>query len=356
MGLMASVSMASLASKYKDFTVPAMKLKVGGHDISGNSDYAVEFVEVTLSQNAASAASIRLTNVYDLKNRKFAADVGSDFILGELIEVEMGYGSSLTSLFYGYVDEITYELSENPSVNVTAVDVRKIMMGSKKSNISHSVKSYSDAFQEIIKKYSAAYKSTDVDATEQMEVECIAQNGNDYDFIRKVLCRKGDRNFFVHAGKVYFKKTSADLFGTVEMEWGKDFLSFQRRASFQDVVIKVLGQNLSTREEVEAEVTVKGDDVQKSLVQSERTEMDADTCDSDSAKKIADYKAEQEKKRGRQASGSCIGIPEILPGGHVKIKKGDSSLIDGTYDVIEARHIFGSDGYRTTFDAGGWKL
>lgn len=352
---MANVSMSSLASKYKDFMVPAMKLKAGGNDISGRSGYAVESVELTLSQEASSAAVIRLTNTYDLKNRKFVSDVSSDFILGELIEVEMGYGSSLTSLFYGYVDEITYELSDNPSVNVTAVDVRKLMMGSRKSNISHSVKSYSDAFQEVVKRYSAAYKSTDVDATDQLEVECIAQNGNDYDFIKKVLCRKGDRNFFVHAGKVYFKETSADLFSTVEMEWGKDFFSFQRRASFQDVVIKVLGQNLSTKEEVEAETTVKGDDSQKSLVQSEKIEMDADTSDSAGAQKIADYKAEQEKKRGRQASGSCIGIPEILPGGHVKIKKGDSSLIDGTYSVMEAKHTFSSDGYRTTFDAGGWK-
>lgn len=217
---MANVSMSSLVSKYKDFLVPAMKLKVGGHDISGKSEYVVESVELTLSKDAASAASIRLTNVYDQKKRKFVGDVSSDFILGELIEVELGYGSSLTSLFYGYVDEISYELSDSPSVNVTAVDVRKIMMGSRKSNISHKVKSYSDAFQEVVKKYSAAYKSTDIDATDKMEVECIPQNGNDYDFITKVLCRKGDRNFFVHAGKVYFKKTSADLFSTVEMEWG----------------------------------------------------------------------------------------------------------------------------------------
>lgn len=352
---MPTVSMSSLASKYKDFMVPAMKLKAGGHDLSGKTEYAVESVELTLSQEASSAASIRLTNAYDLKNRKFVSDVSSDFILGELIEVQMGYGSSLTSLFYGYVDEISYELSDSPSVNVTAVDVRKIMMGSKKSNISHKVKSYSDAFQEVVKTYSAAYKSTDVDATDKMDVDCIPQNGNDYDFIKKVLCRKGDRDFFVHAGKVYFKKTSADLFGTVEMEWGRDFFSFQRRATFQDVVIRILGQNLKKKEEVEAEVKVKGDDKQKKLVQSERTEMDADIEDTGSAKKIADYKAEQEKKRGRQASGSCIGIPEILPGGHVKIKKGDSSLMDGTYDVIEARHIFSSDGYRTTFDAGGWK-
>lgn len=353
---MPNVSMSSLVSKYKDFLVPAMKLKVGGHDISGKSQYAVESVELTLSQEASSAASIHLTNVYDQKNRKFVSDVSSDFILGELIEVEMGYGSSLTSLFYGYVDEISYELADSPSVNVTAVDVRKIMMGSKKSNISHNVKSYSDAFQEVIKKYSAVYKSTDVDATDKMEVECIPQNGNDYDFIKKVLCRKGDRNFFVHAGKVYFKKTSADLFSTVEMEWGKDLISFQRRATFQDVVIKILGQDLKKKEEVEAKVEIKSDDKQKKLVQSEKTEMNADIEDTGSAKKIADYKAEQEKKRGRQASGSCIGIPEILPGGHVKIKKGDSSLIDGTYNVIEARHVFGGEGYRTAFEVGGWKI
>ncbi len=351
---MATVSMSSLISKYHDFLVPALKVKAGGREITGNNEYVVESVEVTLSKEAASAASIKLIHVYDEEKRRFLSDISSDFILGELVEIEMGYGSSLTSLFYGYVEEINYELSELPSVNVTAVDVRRMMMGSKKSNISHKVTSYSDAFQEVAKKYKSAYKSTSVDATEKMDVECIIQNGNDYKFITEELCKKGDRDFFVHAGKLYFKKISEELFQTVELEWERDIISFQRRASFQDTVIKILGQNLK-KKEVEAELKVKADDKQKALVQSEVTEMSADIQDSGDAKKVAEYKAEQEKKKARQASGICIGIPEILPGGYVKIKNGDAKLIDGTYCVMEAKHTFSGDGYRTSFEAGGWK-
>ncbi len=352
---MALVTMDGLASKYKDFMVPALKVKSGGFDLIGESDYAVESVEVTLSQEAASAAVINLTNVYDLESRSFYRDVSSDFILGTLIEVEMGYGSSLTSLFYGYVDEITYELSDNPSVRVTAVDVRKMMMGSKRSNISHQVNSYSDAFNEVVKKYSPAYKTKDVDVTDKLETDCIIQNSSDYDFIKDELCRKGNRDFFVHAGKLYFKNISAELFDTVEMEWAKDFISFQRRASFQDVVVKIMGQDVDKKQEVSAEVKVKSDDKQKSLVESETTQMDAAVEDNSDAKKIADHKADELKKRARQASGVCIGITEIKAGGRVKIKKGDAKLIDGTYDIMEARHIFSSDGYKTSFEVGGWK-
>lgn len=317
---MSTVTMSSLASKYKDFMVPALKVKVAGTEVIPNSDYTVESVEVTLSKDAASAASIKLTNVYDLKKRSFTSDASSDFILGELVEIEMGYGSSLTSLFYGYVEEINYELSDSPSIHVMAVDVRRIMMGSKKSNIAHQVTSYSDAFNEVIKKYKAAYKSTDVDKTDKLEVECIIQNGSDYHFIKEELCKKGDRDFFVHAGKVYFKKTTEEIFKTVEMEWAKDLISFQRRASFQDTVVRVLGQNLKQKEEVESEIKVKADDSQKTLVQSEITEMNADIQNSADAKKIADYKAEQEKKKARQAGGTCIGIPEILPGAMSRLR------------------------------------
>lgn len=324
-------------------------------EVTKNSGYAVESVEVTLSKEAASAASIKLTHVYDLKKRAFIGDVSSDFILGELVEIEMGYGSSLTSIFYGYVEEINYELSESPSVNIVAVDVRRIMMGSRKSNISHKVKSYSDAFNEVAKKYKAAYKKTSVDATDKLDVECIIQNGSDYHFIKEELCRKGNRDFFVHAGTVYFKKLSEEIFKTVELEWARDLISFQRRASFQDTVVRVLGQNLDKKEEVQSEVKVKSDDSQKSLVQSEMTEMNADIQDTADAKKIADYKAEQEKKKARQAGGTCIGIPEILPGGYVKIKNADPRLLDGTYCVTEARHSFSGGGYTTTFEAGGWK-
>lgn len=351
---MANVSMTSLAAKYNDFLVPAIKVKAGGFDLIGASQYGVESVELTLSQSAASAAVIKLTNVYDLENRKFISDI-SDFILGEMVEVEMGYGSSLTSLFYGYVDEINYELSENPSVRVTAVDVRRMMMGSKKSNISHQVKSYSDAFNEVVKKYQPAYKTKDVDATDQLETDCIIQNGSDYDFITEELCRKGNRDFFVHAGKLYFKKITEELFFTVEMEWAKDFISFQRKASFQDAVIRVMGQDTDKKEEVEAEVTVKSDDDQKSLVQNETTQMDAAVEDTSDAKQVAEHKADEMKKQARQATGVCIGVPEIQPGGRVKITNADGRLLDGTYDIIEVKHSFTGDGYKTTFEVGGWK-
>ena len=352
---MAKISMASLAAKYNDFLVPAMKVKAGGFDLIGASEYGVESVELTLSQSAASAAVIKLTNVYDLEKRSFVSDI-SDFILGEMIEVEMGYGSSLTSLFYGYVDEINYELSENPSVRVTAVDVRRMMMGSKKSNVSHQVKTYSEAFNEVVKTYKPVYKTKDVDETiDKLETDCIIQNGSDYDFIKEELCRKANRDFFVHAGKLYFKEISAELFYTVEMEWAKDFISFQRRASFQDAVIRIMGQDTDKKEEVEAEVKVKSDDKQKTLVKSETTEMDAAVEDSSDAKKIADHKADEMKKQARQATGVCIGVPEIQPGGRVKIKKGDARLIDGTYDIIEVKHSFTGEGYRTTFEVGGWE-
>lgn len=72
---MSTVTMSSLASKYKNFLVPALKVKAGGFEVTQNSDYAVEAVEVTLSREAASAASIKLTNVYDVEQRSFVKDV-----------------------------------------------------------------------------------------------------------------------------------------------------------------------------------------------------------------------------------------------------------------------------------------
>ena len=194
-----------------------------------------------------------------------------------------------------------------------------------------------------------------MDPTDKLETDCIIQHGSDYDFIKEELCRKANRDFFVHAGKLYFKDISAELFYTVEMEWAKDFISFQRRASFQDAVIRIMGQDTDKKEEVEAEVKVKSDDKQKKLVKNETTEMDAAVEDNSDAKKIAEHKADEMKKQARQATGVCIGVPEIQPGGRVKIKKGDSKLIDGTYDIIEVKHSFSGDGYRTTFEVGGWK-
>ena len=49
---------------------------------------------------------------------------------------------------------------------------------------------YSAAFQEIMKRYSALCPSSEVDATDSNEITQIVQRGSDYTFVTENLARK----------------------------------------------------------------------------------------------------------------------------------------------------------------------
>ena len=52
--------------------------------------------------------------------------------------------------------------------------------------------------------------------------------------------------------------------------------------------------------------------------------------------------------------GSCIGIPELIPGRYNKIDGGDDQS-NGSYFLTKVRHIFDIDGYKTEFEIKGAK-
>ena len=50
--------------------------------------------------------------------------------------------------------------------------------------------------------------------------------------------------------------------------------------------------------------------------------------------------------------GTCLGIPELIPGRYVKIDGLDSQS-NGTYFVTKVRHLFEQNGYHTSFEIKG---
>ena len=68
---------------------------------------------------------------------------------------------------------------------------------------------------------------------------------------------------------------------------------------------------------------------------------------------MAKKEAEKEKKKSKYGSGSCIGIPELVPGRYIEIKKLDINGSSLKSILTEVRHSFGRDGYTTEFELGG---
>ena len=345
----------SLVQRYKNFMTPAFKIKCQGKDIISSLQAAVEDVSLNLSLDHASSCSFTIVNAYDLKARSFYSKFKSQLVLGTVINVEIGYGSTTTLVFKGYISEVSYEFRDVPVISITALDVRRLMMESKARMMVHSVQSYSQAFSEVMKRYQKICTALVIDKTDE-KLPNVTQRLPDYDFVAHELCRKADREFFVLAGKAYFRTPQKVTAPVLTLEWGKGLMSFSRNALYYSGTVKVIGFDEENKKTLVAEEKVKGDPKQKTVISDPQPTVitDPDAFELNQAQKRAKAEGNKNKHKSQGGRGTCVGLPELVPGRFLQLKKLDKD-IDGTYYLKNVSHSLGADGFTTSFSIGGWK-
>ena len=345
----------ALAKKYKDFLVPAYKIKVRGNDLVSSLKLAVEELSVALSLDAANSCSFTIVNAYDRKAGAFSSEVKTQLKLGTVLDVEIGYGSNTTKVFKGYVSELSYDFRDLPTIAVTALDVRRLMMDGAARMLIHSVQSYSDAFVEVMKRYQKICTSMVIDKTDK-NLPKVTQAASDYDFVTKELAVKANREFFVLADKVYFRTPHKVQDAVTTLEWGKGLMSFSRNVMYNNTAVKVYGYNELKKEVLVGEAKSKSDDAQVDVISETQPTIlhQPDAQEISQVNERAESEVKKKKKKTQGGSGTCIGLPEIVPGRFLELKKLDSTL-DNKYYVKSVSHSLGSDGFTTKFTIGGWK-
>lgn len=354
MGLMDNATTyAKLVSRYGQFRVPAFQLLIEGKTLP--ESVGVERVEATLSLDGASAVSFTVAGAYDRKSSGFLSSVKSMLKLGAKVNLKLGYGSSLTEVFQGYISGVGVDFSDVPVLSITAMDVRRLMMEGTSREEVHVVTTYSAAFQEIMKRYSALCPSSEVDATDSNEITQIVQRGSDYTFVTENLARKANREFFVLGDKAYFRERAKVKKPILTLSWGEGVLHFSRNSLYQNLKITVIGFDPDSKEAVKAQVTEKSDEAQKVVgAQHETVIPDPDAREVAKAQKRAEKEALERKRQAQTGSVSCVGLPELVPGRFVTLKGLDSDL-DRDYYIRQVRHELSSDGFSTTLEIGGWE-
>lgn len=342
---------AELVKAYQDFIAPVAAIYVDNQNVIKEKGIAIDNMQVTLSATEAASLSFQVVNAFDLETHTFNVDVSSLFSAGTIIEAALGYGSDLTSVFKGYVTEYRTSYHSVPVVSVTAVDVRKLLMQNKRKKYCHKGKTYSGIFKEIMGAYSGLYSTLHIDETKEDEVELL-QNGSDYNFIMNELCTKAKRDFFIVGADVYFKEIEEKASSFLELEWGKNLVSFQSGTSYCNKQFNAYSvQEDCTRNTVTGQVKTKEDTPSlRTGMQIEELELGENLSNQD-LENYVKKKIEEEKKKSKTAGGSLIGLPEIVPGRYIKIS-GVASIDAGDYYITEVNHDFGSDGFTTSFTVG----
>jgi len=344
-----------LAKKYKDFMVPAFKIKVRGKDIVSSLKLAVEDMTIALSMDAANSCSFNIVNAYDRQSSSFSGEIKSQLVLGTVFTVEIGYGSHTTIVFKGYVSELAYEFSDYPVISVSALDVRRLMMDGGNRMLLHSVQSYSAAFTEVMKRYQKICTSLVIDHTDK-NLPHVAQTSTDFEFVSKELSVKGDREFFVLADKAYFRKPQDNPDSLMTLEWGNGLLSFSRNAMYHNEAIRVIGFNEMNKNVLVAEENVKSSDKQTNVIEEPQPTVftQPDAQEIAQVNMLANSEGKKRKQKNQGGSGVCIGLPEIVPGRFIELKSLDKDL-DNNYYIKTVNHTINSNGFTTKFSVGGWK-
>lgn len=356
----ATYDYGSLQKKYNDFSVPAAKVLIGGTDLMAMKEAHVTALEVVLSMKGSGSARVVLENCYDYKNGSFQPKLKSLAVLGKEVEISLGYGSSLVTVFKGFLFSTGMILDgeEGIAFELTALDVRRLMMSDNFHVKEHIIKNYSDAVSEIMKRYQKLCRVKIETTDENFQDGVVRQNASDYDFIVRDLIESGlvEREFFVVADQAYFRKPKSVTSVLLTLGIGKGLIRFSRSAEYENQKFQVYGFDPASGKPVEGSALSKATDSLTDALggPGERIVTDPACISGAQAGKKAERLAAMALAKRQRAEGTCVGLPEIIPGRFIKLDRADS-VMNQKYYVTRVTHTYDEDGFLTSFETEGWE-
>lgn len=342
-----------LANKYGNFQVPAFCVKVDNEEVFPDDGVSVSSISITLSIDCASCALIEIAGAYDVKNREFSSSIKSALSLGKIVEIEIGYLSSLITVFKGYIASVSMNVSEQPCLSVTVLDVRKLMMDARYKERYFDDAGYSDIVSGIMDDYSALCTLEQASSSDELDKK-IYQSGSDYDFIAGVLTDKLNKEFFVVADKAYFRTPNDSAASLITLEYGESLLSFTRQSDYLDLNIVGVSYDVNELTIITSDAAAKNDDISSTVLNKPADEIllryEAETTDE--LEMAVKHTVAKKKSKAKLGSGRCIGLPELVPGRYVKISKADSDM-DKKYYITQVKHSISESGFITEFQTDG---
>ncbi len=353
------LSFKGLSAKYGGFLAPTVSVQTGNDLMSlllksfapaGANGLLTDGVSVTLNKDSASSATFSVMNCYDFKNHKFNRNLS----IGSRITINIGYGSKTSAVFAGYVDSVSYEFSDVPRMTVTAFDGVKLMMESGTTERTWENEGmYVSTITEIMSKYSDACPllPTNIDMTMKKH-GMMKQNSNDYAYIKDVLCKYCDRDLIMKNGYAYLVNYKTKFGKLTDLGPANGLLSVSVESGYMKVKAVVTGDKLKN---VYAESSITTG-VPTSSAMNNPTEISKQAPFDNAAdcKAYADRLVNDAVRDVRVSRGTCVGIPDLVPGVGVGYVDVDPQWDNKTYYVDTATHTLNSSGYTVSFTTKGW--
>lgn len=351
----------ALKKKYQDFAAPTVHILVDNVDITNILKAQIADVSVQLStESQASGCSFNLVGEYAPENTAFKVTGGyTNLQIGAKVEVRLGY--VITELvFYGLIVELEYVFENEdsaPYIHVECMDAMCLLM--KQQNMAlFTGRTVSDAVNTMFSQqpFSSYIRGRKVDISLDREEMISNAMEDDFSFVSRYAAEIG-YEFFIVRGKVYFRKTPG--MSLTLMILGPDQglrsakLSLRGTGLYHKAI--VVGISPDNNEPVYGEhimtgVFSKGPQAYKMMGTSEKIVFDQTATSTSDAMKKAKLMIKQAKNSFGRIECQCIGIPELVPGRHIRVTGLTPDAEKGCY-LLKVSHTFNDSGFSTSFEA-----
>ncbi|MCR4891516.1 MAG: hypothetical protein K5989_04985 [Lachnospiraceae bacterium] len=394
---MAEFDYSSLRSAYEGFTFPLVQVIVEGEVLSGEEvNMAVTRVEVELTSGyEASIATIELAGAFDPDVGRFnlSKDRLKFIYMGSMVQIAMGYGANAREIFRGFVARVHFLIPESesedvPRIEVTALDVKGLMMANRHSKRLNS-KNFSDAVKEVLRANPFVTlkdaKNKDFmemvvhdtpdknaaggggaggaggaggggggqEATTDKRVEMVEES--DYEFVVKAA-KKYNFEFFIIGKIIYFVEAKSNDNVLINLtpectfhnlDVGYDITGLVKSVEVRNVDMEQ-GKYVGTKKKLNSKISLGNK--AKPLIENQSLVYLDPTADSkEEAGYRADYLLNSVDYRLGSIQAVIIGMPEIVPGRFITLS-GFGSPIDNTFYVTSVKHILDGGSYRTEIE------
>ena len=366
-----SVTYEELQKKYMDFGHPRALVLLGDKAFdSVGKGMVVDDIHVELTAGyEASIASFRLYDSYDQKTGKFKFDkVSQQIVMGNTVTLQMGYLDSVETVFKGYISGVSfgYEPGSLPYIEITAMDIKGVMMGGTYA-ASLKASTYSAAVMEVLQRTNpdttdrpavtdtpdAERARTSGGGTKSSPITVEMVNESDYEFVVRAA-KRYNYEFFVDRGKVIFRPAKNDTSILMKMGPRTGLQGFHIAYSVTGVVGEIEaramnpgdGKVISANSKFNNTIST-GSKAKKLVGKSAKVYVDSSITSSEEAQSRVASLMEKMSYRGGALEGSCVGIPDLVPGRFIEVS-GMGVPVDNDFYLTAVKHDFNSEtGFRT---------
>ena len=289
-------------------------------------------------------------------------------LLGSAVTIYAGYEATVKEVFRGVITKVNFLIEEDdvPNVQVTAMDVKAVMMANRYSRRLKAT-AYSKAISEIFDQ--SVYQSLknggvitgfSIDntpdalepapATEadiEKTIEMVGES--DYEFVVKVA-KKFNYDFFVYCGKVIFRKAKSDQTKQITIN---DNARIKRLSVDYDLTglveeVEVRGLDVGkakgvTGKKKNSNKLSQGNKAKALISGSKFVYIDPSSSDNSDVGYRANYLFENMSYRYGTLELDMAGVPEIIPGKYISVSDFGTAVSNDFY-VQAVRHTFSKDG------------